>query len=145
MNRYIFEMPPAIYEIARFLGQNQQWFLFDKPQKYSFWFDIVGLVEIKCGDSSLFQKEKTIKHLNLHKILQMYVNDNYFLSLGYAKRSLQDLSSILYRPITGKIDACPTNFTGRNYSRTIVFGNYTNDWPIVKIDILISTNRLLYM
>ena len=109
-NRYIFEMPPTIYQIARFLGQNQQWFLFDRPQEYSFWFDIVGLVEIKCGDSSPVSKEKTIKRVNLHKILQMYVNDHNFLSLHYAKQSLQDSSSILYRPITGKIDSVHDEF-----------------------------------
>ena len=36
INNYVLEMPKEIYEVARFLGQNQQWFSFDKPQDYSF-------------------------------------------------------------------------------------------------------------
>ena len=109
-NRYVFEMPPKIYEIARFLGQNQQWFLFDKPQEYSFWFDIVGLVEIKSDNSPPNSKEKAIKHVNLHKILQMYINDKYFLSQYFAKPSLQDRSTIWYQPITGRIESVYDDF-----------------------------------
>ena len=39
------DLPAGCFEVARWLGQNQQWFLFDKPHERSFWFSIVGKLD----------------------------------------------------------------------------------------------------
>ena len=125
-NRYIFEMPPTIYQIARFLGQNQQWFLFDRPQEYSFWFDVVGWLRSNAVIPLLFQKKRPLNAWTC-KILQMYVNDNYFCRLVMQNDHFKIHHQYCTDQSQEKLMLYTTNLTGRNYSRTIVFGNYTND------------------
>ena len=97
INNYVLEMPKEIYEVARFLGQNQQWFLFDKPQDYSFWFDIVGLVEINNNDGDdVDNKKRKVIHVNLHRIYQQYINKTYLLNYGKIKNN-NGIST--YKPI----------------------------------------------
>ena len=72
----------------------------------------MGFNFVVCRVPRKYLTNENIHVYGIHVLytIYMYVNDNYFLSLGYAKRSLQDPSSILYRPITGKIDAVHDEF-----------------------------------
>ena len=51
----VFKMSESGYQLARLLGVQQQWFLFDKPNSTSFWFRIVGHLKDSKGMVDLHQ------------------------------------------------------------------------------------------
>ena len=99
INNYIFEIPIGIYSLARFLGQNQQWFLFDKPQEYSFWYDIVGKVECIEEESKLSQGTSNVFYVDLHTIYQNYVNKTYIFNFSKNSNDESIHSSFIHNPI----------------------------------------------
>ena len=62
-----------MYAIARLLGVQQQWFLFDKPAKNSFWFRIVGEISASNHKSSTAEPTK----VDLHRFMLGLQNDSW--------------------------------------------------------------------
>jgi hypothetical protein len=111
----------GLYDVARILGVQQQWFLFDNPPRRSFWFRIVGTTVKTRGEKSTTtctttksttetlkeiaketaketaKAEEGVKSYDLHRMTLWCEKNDGFLS---TKKQLMQVPDLIYIPVT---------------------------------------------